>query len=330
MSRDEGTIALVASTQAALGDIHHLTPTDLASYVGQLAGQVTALAGQPEPPALEAELLLDRYGGTFARARFDAAAWPLCPLYDGLDHWVRFVIGPAGAGGAALADTAELVSIGGVVWYDKDGGLGHVKAANGQDVGVAAMRTWVDSSKHARVRHSMDGTHPVLTVLELADQEAPAALEAGWDGAGAMERSGEWTPRLLVGSTPSTVAHLNPPKGRWVRHGWLVFITATIELDAAPSETGSLHLGGVPFVAERGPSGVTWTYPLAVGGFAGLKAPTQLGATLSGSQLPTISLRKTDAQGREAPLMAADVDALSIIVSGVYECGGALNAEPLT
>jgi hypothetical protein len=117
------------------------------------------------PPASSGVVEVDRYGGTFARAR---AAFNI----DAGTHAFTFMLAAtAGPGGAALADTAELRAMGGVVWFDHNGTLGHVKGTDGNDAPVDAIAGMIDA--HTLMGGTVDTTtdpaHPALLL------EVPAA-----------------------------------------------------------------------------------------------------------------------------------------------------------
>jgi hypothetical protein len=117
------------------------------------------------PPASSGVVEVDRYGGTFARAR---AAFNI----DSGTHAFTFMrAGTAGPGGEVLADTAALRGMGGVVWYDHKGTLGHVKGTDGNDAPVDAVADMIDA--HTLMGGTVDATtdpaHPALLL------EVPAA-----------------------------------------------------------------------------------------------------------------------------------------------------------
>jgi hypothetical protein len=92
------------------------------------------------PPPSEGVVEIDRYGGTFARARASFN------LTGNKEHPFTFVLATTpGPGGTVLADTDELRSMGGVVWFDHTGNLGHVKGTDGNDAPVDAIADMIDA-----------------------------------------------------------------------------------------------------------------------------------------------------------------------------------------
>lgn len=121
------------------------------------------------PPASEGYAEVDRYGGTFARARLTFAVTP------GTLHALRFRLATvAGPGGEVLADTDELEAMGGVVWYDETGSLGHVKAIGGTDATVAEVAAMIDAGTLVGATSDHSGAHPDL----LLSTPAPARRRA--------------------------------------------------------------------------------------------------------------------------------------------------------
>jgi hypothetical protein len=117
------------------------------------------------PPASEGVVEVDRYGGTFARARSTFNM-------DRGDHAFTFVLATvAGPGGEVLADTAELRGMGGVVWFDHNGTLGHVKGTDGNDIPVDTVAGMIDARTlmAGTVDATTDPAHPAL------DLSIPAA-----------------------------------------------------------------------------------------------------------------------------------------------------------
>jgi hypothetical protein len=117
------------------------------------------------PPASEGVMEVDRYGGTFARARSTFNI-------DAGTHAFTFVLATTpGPGGAVLADTAELRAMGGVVWFDHAGTLGHVKGTDGNDAPVDTVAGMIDARTlmGGTVDATTDPAHPALLL------EVPAA-----------------------------------------------------------------------------------------------------------------------------------------------------------
>jgi hypothetical protein len=117
------------------------------------------------PPASSGVVEVDRYGGTFARAR---SAFNI----DSGTHVFTFMLAAApGPGGAVLADTAELRAMGGVVWFDHNGTLGHVKGTDGNDAPVDTIAGMIDARTlmAGTVDATTDPAHPALLL------EVPAA-----------------------------------------------------------------------------------------------------------------------------------------------------------
>jgi hypothetical protein len=113
-------------------------------------------------PAPEGRLPIDLYGGSFVRVRAGAV-----DLVDGQPHAFGFELASsAGPGGATIGSVAELRQLGGVVWYDAGGQLGHVKAPGGADYTVAELADAVHAG--AVAFGSQDVTDPAHPALVLA------------------------------------------------------------------------------------------------------------------------------------------------------------------
>lgn len=115
------------------------------------------------PPPSEGVVEVDRYGGTFARARTS--------INLNRVHTFTFVLAStAGPGGALLADTAELRAMGGALWFDHGGQLGHVKGTDGTDLLVESAAAMIDG--HTLMSGQLDDSDPAHPALAL---ELPTA-----------------------------------------------------------------------------------------------------------------------------------------------------------
>jgi hypothetical protein len=122
------------------------------------------------PPPSEGVVEVDRYGGTFARAR---------STFSTGTHVFTFTLATTpGPGGAVLADTAELRAMGGVVWYDHNGTLGHVKGTDGQDAPVGTVAGMIDARTPmaGTVDATTDPAHPALALALPAASRRRATL----------------------------------------------------------------------------------------------------------------------------------------------------------
>jgi hypothetical protein len=135
-------------------------------------GHIEPLWLASAPPSAAGYVGVDRYGGTFARGASSVS------LDDGQPHVLGFAIaGVAGPGGALLADTDELRAMGGVVWFDHNGTLGHVKAPDGSDLTVGAMADMIDAGTiMAGQLDTTDPAHPALALSVAAASRRRAVL----------------------------------------------------------------------------------------------------------------------------------------------------------
>jgi hypothetical protein len=137
------------------------------------AGHMEPLWLASAPPASEGVVEIDRYGGTFARARASFQ------LTGNKEHAFTFVLAATpGPGGAALADTDELRAMGGVVWYDHNGTLGHVKGTDGNDAPVDAIAGMIDARTvmGGQLDNTTDPGHPGLLLSVAAAARRRAVL----------------------------------------------------------------------------------------------------------------------------------------------------------
>jgi hypothetical protein len=157
-----------------IGNIHLLGQADLVAAILALEARVTTLENDPgtQPPApkptSEGRVLIDKYSTTFVRARAEAAL----DLSDGHDHWFTFALagaGTVGPGGEVITNTPALEAIGGVVWFDNGGSLGHVKATTGSDLTVTALSQFITG--HRLAQGHLDLTtepgHPRLVLVQV-------------------------------------------------------------------------------------------------------------------------------------------------------------------
>jgi hypothetical protein len=159
-----------------IGNIHFLGTPDLVAAILALDERIAALEGldiTPPPPAAptsEGEVQIDKYSGTFIRAR---AASGL-DLSDQQDHWFIFALATTpGPGGEVFADTDAIATLGGAVWFDNGGALGHVKAVTGADLMAASVVNFMTGStlhgaRLCRGRIDLtDPAHPNLLLQEV-------------------------------------------------------------------------------------------------------------------------------------------------------------------
>jgi hypothetical protein len=153
-----------------VGNIHLLGTRDVVEAIMSLAARVAALEAldiTPPPPALptsEGLLEVDKYSGTYARARATTV-----DLSDMNEHWFTFALATvAGVGGETFDGTAGLFQLGGVVWFEQNGALGHVKAVSGSDLASTACSNYITGNRLCRGRLDMtDPAHPGLILLEV-------------------------------------------------------------------------------------------------------------------------------------------------------------------
>jgi hypothetical protein len=160
-----------------IGNIHLLGTRDLVEAILSLTARVVALeedpATQPPPPAptSEGEVVIDKYSGSFVRARASSGL----DLSDGLDHWFIFALATeAGPGGEVYPTVADIPPQGAAVWFDDGGQLGHVKAVTGADLMSNSLINYMRGSTNhgarlcrGRLDKTTDPAHPNLLLQEV-------------------------------------------------------------------------------------------------------------------------------------------------------------------
>lgn len=119
----------------------------------------------PPPPVSEGLVEIDKYSTTFVRARATTV-----DLSDGNDHWFTFALAttPGPGGGEVIASTAALFQLGGVVWFDNGGQLGHVKDTTGSDFPSTAAANFINVNRLASGHLDLtDPAHPNLVLVEV-------------------------------------------------------------------------------------------------------------------------------------------------------------------
>jgi hypothetical protein len=159
-------VALVPRPPATTADLVNGDPTDVASVSwvdDDGAGHLEPLwllvelpSGGPLQPVPDGKLDADLYGGSFVRVRssvLGASAKVVDPQ----------LAAAAGPGGEAIASTAALRALGGVVWVDVGGQLGHVRK-DGTDYTVAELADAIDAGElfAGTLDTTTDPGHPIL------------------------------------------------------------------------------------------------------------------------------------------------------------------------
>lgn len=165
---------ILAVLATEVGNVHILGTRDVVEAIMALRSRVAALEAHtsipdvPPAPVSEGVMLIDKYSGSFARARPESGF----DISDGEDHWFSFALadsGNIGPGGEVIASTAVLFQLGGVVWYDNGGSLGHVKAPTGSDLTATAVSNYINTNRLARghLDTTTDPSHPNLVLVEV-------------------------------------------------------------------------------------------------------------------------------------------------------------------
>jgi hypothetical protein len=160
-----------------IGNIHILGQPDLVTAIHALEARVIALENDPgtqaPPPAptSEGEVVIDKYSGSFIRARAGTGL----DLSDGQDHWFVFALATtAGTGGEVYASVDDIPQQGSAVWFDDGGHLGHVKAVTGADLMSNSLINYMTGSTthgarlcRGRLDKTTDPAHPNLLLQEV-------------------------------------------------------------------------------------------------------------------------------------------------------------------
>jgi hypothetical protein len=161
----EALATLANADQAAVASVSWVDD-DGTGHLEPLWTTVQLPGGGPLQPSPEGTVVVDRYSGTFVRARAEGVDFT-----GGAAH--PFAVGlaaTAGPGGALLADTAELRAMGGAVWWDQGGALGKVYTAGGAELMAPELADMIDAGAvaHGTLDTTTDPTHPALRLSAAA------------------------------------------------------------------------------------------------------------------------------------------------------------------